>query len=216
MTDETAKPEGAAGYTGDEGKNALPPELQQLVDNILSNPKTAAEEMKRLRGESKERRLAAEKAERDRAAAEQQRLEQEKQFEQLSVTQKQELERLRPLAEQYEGMRQLLSEMAQKRVDGLPKQYRSMVPDYDDPAKTLAWLDANAATFTAPAVPNTGAGVQGDATKAVKVTDEANQGAAIAARYGFTLDPAKIAARAQELKQRTQSNSGSQDAGTGE
>ena len=41
----------------------------------------------------------------------------------------------------------------ERRIAAIPEQMRTLVPEYDDPLKLAAWLDANAAVFSRPAPP---------------------------------------------------------------
>lgn len=160
MTQQQTTPEGVE--TPADGTNAVTPELQALIDSLQKDPASVALEMKKLRAEAKQRRLDADAADRDRQKAEAARLETDQKWEQAAQTYKKQLDDLQPKAARLAEMEQVLKDSAQKRIDALPKQWRGLVPEYDDPAKTLAWLDANAATLTLPAVPPMGAGEQGE------------------------------------------------------
>lgn len=185
MTQQTDTPEGVESTTPAEGANAIPPELQALVEAIQKDPAKTAEEIKKLRAEAKQRREDAGKAERERAKAEADRLEADKEWQKAADAYKKQVDALLPRAERTEALEQFVADMAQKRLDALPKQYRSLDPKYDDPLKTLQWLEANAATFALPALPNIGAGEQGDRTPqaVAKLTPEE---VALAKQFGMT------------------------------
>lgn len=70
-----------------------------------------------------------------------------------------ELETLRADAEQY---RTTLQQTIAARLETVPEQLRSLVPEYDDPAKVLAWLDANADKLVQPTAPPLDPGPRGD------------------------------------------------------
>ena len=58
----------------------------------------------------------------------------------------------------------------ERRINAIPEQMRSLVPEYDDPLKLAAWLDANAAVFSRPAPPPRDGRAGGNGTPAT-VTD---------------------------------------------
>jgi hypothetical protein len=150
---------------------SLPTDVRELIDS--------------LRSEAKQNRLNAKAAEKRTESEATARLEANKEWEQAASTYKKQVEALAPRAERLDAMEQFVRESAQKRIDQLPKQFRSLVPDYDDPLKTLAWLDANAGTLHLPAVPNTGAGEQGDGAGAVAVKLNAEE-LSLAKQSGMT------------------------------
>ena len=59
----------------------------------------------------------------------------------------------------------------ERRIAAIPDTMRSLVPDYDDPLKVAAWLDANAAVFSRPTSPPLDGRAGGNGTPAT-VTDE--------------------------------------------
>lgn len=180
MTQQTHASEDADTPTTDS-TNAVPPELQALIDAIQKDPAKTAEEIKTLRAEAKRRRLDAEAADRDRLKAEAARLEADQKWQEAAQTYKQRVDDLTPKAARLAEMEQILKDSAQKRIEALPKQWRGLVPEYDDPAKTLAWLDTNAATLALPAVPNLDAGAQGDHATPTKLPDGLED---MAAKFG--------------------------------
>ena len=58
----------------------------------------------------------------------------------------------------------------ERRIAAIPEHLRSLVPEYDDPLKLAAWLDANAAVFSRPAPPPLDGRAGGNGTPAT-VTD---------------------------------------------
>ena len=58
----------------------------------------------------------------------------------------------------------------ERRIAAIPDTMRSLVPEYDDPLKLAAWLDANAAVFSRPAPPPLDGRAGGNGTPAT-VTD---------------------------------------------
>lgn len=72
---------------------------------------------------------------------------------------------LKPRAERADALEAALKATVELRIKKLAKQHQSLVPDFDDPVKTLAWLDANEAALSQPVPPNLNPGTQGDSTK---------------------------------------------------
>ena len=180
MTQETTAPDGAAEVPAN-GTTANSAEKTDLA----SLPTDVREYIESLRSEAKKHRLEKSEAEKARQREETARLEADKQWEALATKYKGEIDTLRPRVDRVDALEQFVAEMAQKRLDALPKQYRSLDPKYDDPLKTLQWLETNAATFSLPAVPNVGAGVQGDAA-AQSVARLTPEELALAQRTGMT------------------------------
>jgi hypothetical protein len=81
----------------------------------------------------------------------------------------------------------------ERRIAAIPDTMRSLVPEYDDPLKLAAWLDANAAVFSRPAPPPLDGRAGGNGTPAMVTEDEVNE---YAARWGIDprhIDRAKLA-----------------------
>ena len=58
----------------------------------------------------------------------------------------------------------------ERRIAAIPEAMKSLVPEYDDPLKLAAWLDANAAVFSRPTPPPLDGRAGGNGTPAT-VTD---------------------------------------------
>jgi hypothetical protein len=81
----------------------------------------------------------------------------------------------------------------ERRIAAIPDTMRSLVPEYDDPLKLAAWLDANAAVFSRPTPPPLDGRAGGNGTPAMVTDDEVNE---YAARWGLNpqhIDRAKLA-----------------------
>jgi hypothetical protein len=59
----------------------------------------------------------------------------------------------------------------ERRIAAIPDAMKSLVPEYDDPLKVAAWLDANAAVFSRPIAPPLDGRAGGNGAAAT-VTDE--------------------------------------------
>jgi chromosome segregation ATPase len=121
-----------------------------------------------------EERLA--KLEAAQATAEQKRLEEEQRYQELANSYKGELDRVKPVAGQVDEWKAALKETADTQTAQLPDDMRDLVPEYDDPRQTLAWLNKNAARLMRPAAPAMDAGQRGDsAGQTLKLTPDQEQ-----------------------------------------
>jgi hypothetical protein len=81
----------------------------------------------------------------------------------------------------------------ERRINAIPENMRSLVPEYDDALKLAAWLDANAAVFSRPTPPPLDGRAGGNGTPAMVTEDEVNE---YAARWGLDarhIDRAQLA-----------------------
>jgi multidrug efflux pump subunit AcrA (membrane-fusion protein) len=81
----------------------------------------------------------------------------------------------------------------ERRINAIPEQMRTLVPEYDDPLKLAAWLDANAAVFSRPAPPPLDGRAGGNGTPATATEEEVRE---YAARWGLDarhIDRAQLA-----------------------
>lgn len=156
------------------------------IEDINALPKWAQDNIRDLRREAADRRVAAKKAEEARAAEEAARLAEQGNYKALYEKTSAETAALKAQAEAAQAYRDAIASTVEARVKALPAQYRTLVPAFDDPLKTLAWLDANASVFAAPRAPDMDAGASGD-----KTTQLTAEEARIAQRMG--INPAELA-----------------------
>ena len=116
------------------------------AQDVSSLPAWAQDMIRDLRREAADRRVAAKQADAQREDV---------------------LAEVQPKAERTDAMEAFLRDLAQKRMDALPSQYRALVPQYDDALQTLQWLEASAAILLPPRAPGFDAGVTGDRPAAV-------------------------------------------------
>lgn len=166
MTEVNTTPEGEVNAAG--STNAVPPELQALIDAIKSDPTRTAQEIKNLRAEAKANREKADAAEAKRKADELKALEANNQWKEAADAYKLQLDELAPKAQRVEEVDQLLKEMVERRTAQLQPHLQTLVASIPDPRTALAWLDENAGALNLPKPPSkTGAGEQGDAANTV-------------------------------------------------
>jgi hypothetical protein len=127
--------------------------------------------------ERNELRQRIEALETARKADDERRLAEQQEWQKLAEQRAARITELEPLAKRVEEVQEALQATVKARVDRIPEDLRGMVPEYDDPRKTLAWLDVNEARLSRPVAPQTDAGVRGDAPTAQmgKLTDDDRQ-----------------------------------------
>ena len=109
-------------------------------------------------------------------------------------------ESIKPKADAHDALQERLDALMtqaqaanERRINAIPENMRSLVPEYDDPLKLAAWLDANAAVFSRPTPPPLDGRAGGNGTPAVVTEDEVNE---YAARWGLDarhIDRAQLA-----------------------
>lgn len=157
------------------------PTVQEQPNTGQDAPLTleaAMAEIKRLQGEvSKTNSEAAKwrtdfrKAEKAKTDAEAAALAEQGKYKELYELATPKLSEYDMLKERYDAVIAAVQETNAKRIKAIPEAMQSLVPEYDDPLKTAAWLDANSAVFQKPQAPGLDgrAGGRGSAT----VSDEA-------------------------------------------
>ena len=80
--------------------------------------------------------------------AEEERLAKQAEWQTLAEQRAKELEEYKPFKQRWDGLVEQTAERNKARIDAVPETMRTLIPDYDDPMKLSAWLDANEATIT--------------------------------------------------------------------
>jgi hypothetical protein len=135
------------------------------------------------------------------AKAREAELAKKQEWEQLAQERAAQLAELEPIKAQFEAMLENLKASNEKRIESVPEDRRSLIPEYDDPSKLAAWLDANAALLSIkPQAPNingaAGSGQRPGAAPMVLSDDEI----AVAKKMGLT--PEQYAESKQKMKAR--------------
>jgi hypothetical protein len=147
----------------------------------------ALAEIKKLRAEAAGYRREKTAAEKARETAEQAALTEQGKFKELFEKAQPKIADYDSLKERYDAMVAHIQEMNDRRIAAIPDSMKSLVPDYDDPQRLAAWLEANAATLTKPVAPSLDGGAGGNRGVA-PVTEE--EVAAFAQRMG--VDPRHV------------------------
>jgi seryl-tRNA synthetase len=133
-------------------------------------PKSRFDEVNNERKELKEQLAKLKSKEQERE--QQLKLEQGQHADVISE-QRTQIEKLNEQLATLQSARDALEKSVRARIDALPAEWHDAVPDFDDPAKTLQWLDTVAHKLTRPSAPNTNAGAMSDKTKSsTKLTAE--------------------------------------------
>jgi hypothetical protein len=168
--------------------------------NLDSLPADIRKYIDELRKESASYRVAAKAREAELARAEEAKLAEQQKWQELATLREQQVKELEPERERREALEGFVRDTVAKRIEALPEAYRTLVPEYDDPVKTLAWLDANAGTLKTPRPPALDAGVRGDSSTAVPDARQVSA-AQVAAQYGYSITPEQLAARQKQIEQ---------------
>lgn len=128
-------------------------------------------------------------------------LAQQNEWKKLAEERAAKLAEYEPIKTQYETMLETLKASNAKRIESIPEDRRSLIPEYDDPSKLAAWLDANAALLSLkPTAPNingaAGSAHRPGAAPLVLSDDEI----AVAKKMGLT--PEQYAESKQKIKAR--------------
>lgn len=167
MTNETPAPE--ATPTPQAGEDATVAEQEQPntgQDTGTWTLDAALAEIKKLNSEAAKYRVAARTAEKAKAEAEAAAMAEQGKFKELYEQAQAKLAELEPAQAKLDELIAAAQAANQKRIDALPDTLKGLVPDYDDPLKLAAWLDANSAVLQkqpAPALDGKAGGAGGAA-----------------------------------------------------
>jgi len=125
-----------------EPQDQTPPAGAQNAEHMI--PKTRFDDVNNRRKTAEDALEALRKQQADDEAA---RLEKQGEYKDLYEGLKTENEQLKTKAERADQLQESIAAGNQKRIAQLPEAMQALVPEYDDPAKVQAWLDANMATL---------------------------------------------------------------------
>jgi hypothetical protein len=132
----------------------------------------ALAEIKKLRAEAAGYRKEKTAAEKARETAEAAALAEQGKFKELFEKAQPKIADYDGLKEKYDAMVAHIQEMNTRRINAIPDAIKSLVPEYDDPQRLAAWLEANAALFAKPSAPSLDGRAGGNSGAGVTVTDE--------------------------------------------
>lgn len=157
------------------------------------SPEQLRAELEAARKEAASYRTKLRQTEKQATDAEAKRLAEQGEYRTLYESVKAKADAADALQERLDAITAQAQAANERRINAIPEQMRSLVPEYDDPLKLAAWLDANAAVFSRPTPPPLDGRAGGNGTPATVTDDEVNE---YAARWGLNpqhIDRAQLA-----------------------
>lgn len=158
----------------------------------------ALTEMKKLRDEAAKYRKEKQAEVKARETAEAATMAEQGKYKELYEKVAPKLSDYDAIKERYDALIAQVQAANEKRIAAIPEQMRSLVPEYDDPQRLAAWLDANAAVFAKPVAPSLDGRAGGNGTASAAVTDEEIE--QLAARWRVKPEHIDRAAAAKMLR----------------
>ena len=157
------------------------------------SPEQLRAELEAARKEAASYRTKLRQTEKQATDAEAKRLAEQGEYRTLYESVKAKADAADALQERLDAITAQAQAANERRIAAIPEAMKSLVPEYDDPLKLAAWLDANAAVFSRPTPPPLDGRAGGNGTPAVVTEDEVNE---YAARWGLDarhIDRAQLA-----------------------
>ena len=196
MTDTTPAP--AATPEPQAGDGQQTEQEQPNSEHAPLSPEQWRAEAEAARKEAAKYRTQLRAQEKATADAEAKRLAEQGEYKALYESVKAKAEAADTLQERYDALIAQVQAANEKRIAAIPEQMRSLVPEYDDPQRLAAWLDANAAVFAKPVAPSLDGRAGGNGTASAAVTDEEIE--QLAARWRVKPEHIDRAAAAKMLR----------------
>ena len=168
MTDDTTQAVTPQAQAAD-GQQMEPEQTNSEHAQALS-PEQLRAELEAARKEAASYRTKLRQTEKAVTDAEAKRLAEQGEYRTLYESVKAKADAHDALQERLDALMTQAQAANERRINAIPEQMRSLVPEYDDPLKLAAWLDANAAVFSRPAPPPMDGRAGGNGTPAT-VTD---------------------------------------------
>jgi hypothetical protein len=144
MTENTNTNTESTSAGTQNAENMIPQSRFSEVTKELREAKTLLKQMQD----------ASEAAELARKQQTETELAEQNQYKQLYESAKAEVESLKALQSEVKRYRESFENTLQSRIQSIPEEKRALIPDYDDPIKTMAWLDKALPELTTPPKPN--------------------------------------------------------------
>ena len=168
MTDTTPAPAATPEAQAADGQQMEPEQANS--DHAPLTPEQWRAEAEAARKEAGKYRTQLRAQEKATADAEAKRLAEQGEYRTLYESVKAKADAADALQERLDALMTQAQAANERRINAIPEQMRTLVPEYDDPLKLAAWLDANAAVFSRPAPPPMDGRAGGNGTPAT-VTD---------------------------------------------
>ena len=192
MTNEITAPAATPEAQAADGQQTEQEQPNSEHAHALS-PEQLRAELEAARKEAAKYRTQLRQTEKEATAAEAKRLAEQGEYKSLYESVKAKADAADALQERLDAITAQAQAANERRIAAIPDVMKSLVPEYDDPLKLAAWLDANAAVFSRPAPPPLDGRAGGNGTPAVVTEDEVNE---YAARWGLDarhIDRAQLA-----------------------
>ena len=192
MSDTTPAPAATPEAQAADGQQMEPEQTNSEHAQALS-PEQLRAELDAARKEAAKYRTQLRTTEKQATEAEAKRLAEQGEYKSLYESVKAKADAADALQERLDAITAQAQAANERRINAIPEHMRSLVPEYDDPLKVAAWLDANAAVFSRPTPPPLDGRAGGNGTAAIVTEDEVNE---YAARWGIDprhIDRAKLA-----------------------
>ena len=151
MTEEILAP---AATPEAQAADGIQTELEQPnSEHAPLSPEQLRAELEAARKEAASYRTKLRQTERQATEAEAKRLAEQGEYRTLYESVKAKADAADALQERLDAITAQAQAANERRINAIPEQMRSLVPEYDDPLKLAAWLDANAAVFSRPTPP---------------------------------------------------------------
>ena len=168
MTDTTTAPAATPEAQAADGQQM---ELEQPnSEHAQLSPEQLRAELDAARKEAAKYRTQLRTTEKQATEAEAKRLAEQGEYKSLYESVKAKADAADALQERLDAITAQAQAANERRIAAIPDGMKSLVPEYDDPLKLAAWLDANAAVFSRPTPPPLDGRAGGNGTPAM-VTD---------------------------------------------
>jgi hypothetical protein len=175
MSDTTTAPAATPEAQAADGQQMEPEQTNSEHAQALS-PEQLRAELEAARKEAASYRTKLRQTEKAVTDAEAKRLAEQGEYRALYEAVKGKADAADALQERLDAITAQAQAANERRVAAIPEAMKSLVPEYDDPLKLAAWLDANAAVFSRPTPPPLDGRAGGNGTPAVdevKVKEQA-------------------------------------------
>jgi multidrug efflux pump subunit AcrA (membrane-fusion protein) len=169
MSDTTTAPAATPEAQAADGQQMEPEQTNSEHAQALS-PEQLRAELDAARKEAASYRTKLRQTEKQATDAEAKRLAEQGEYRTLYESVKAKADAADALQERLDAITAQAQAANERRIAAIPDTMRSLVPEYDDPLKLAAWLDANAAVFSRPTPPPLDGRAGGNGTPAT-VTD---------------------------------------------
>ena len=195
MTDLTPAPAANPEPQAGDGQQREPE--QPHSEPAQLSPEQLRAEVEALRKEAAKWRTQLRQTEKAQADAEAKRLAEQGEYKALYETAAEKAARADALQERLDAITAQTQAANERRIKAIPDAMRGLVPEYDDPLKVAAWLDANAAVLVKPVAPSLDGRAAGSGTTAAVTDDEVRD---FAVRMGIRPEHVDRATLAKALK----------------